>query len=433
MRDDYGNYSVTGLEMALAHFRFPHAAECFFFLRQRNFLDSPDWKSVPYSARSAFEEPKKSTDASDPKTAHKEEFSTQYLRDLVQRKGGIRVCSYSPCLSSQPYTFSSHLVITKVKELWKGIQKPEEDAEKLKKLKTELLTWWKLLEEQKSNKWKAHIAESAIIADLGSSEKRGVQEDGRAAGIEKGGGNDGDANEEGVQENDNDAKDAKPDQKQDENLKQDAVKQILEFIKEYEPRIKEMQEDKELKQPSVGNTNVAAHGVSLSLRSMSKLTLGVLLNLREVVDACYPEPTCMPDNTHLAEQYAQSRYIEELSASFVCLKDGSRLKALTSVFFKCFFTQFPACINTYVTFEEMCAGNSTTCCILAWVRISSPSLYCAAKRIQAGRHCLHAFFTTTFSSIAATSSSIEITDTILTARLPRESDPMHLISLRGLW
>jgi len=267
------------------------------------------------------------------------------------------------------------LVITKVKELWKGIEKPEKDAEKLKKLKTELLTWWKLLEEQKSNKWKAHIAESAIIADLDSSEQRGVQEDGRAEGIEKGGGNDGDANEEGVQ-------DPTPDEKQDEKLKPDAVKQILEFIKEYEPRIKEMQEDKELKpQPSVGNTNVAAHGVSLSLRSMSKLTLGVLLNLREVVDACYPEPTCMPDNTHLAEQYAQSQYIEELSASFVCLQDGSRLKALTSVFFKSIFLLNFLYALTYTLRLRKCAQGSRRRAA-SWCGFGYPARHCIVQQSE---------------------------------------------------
>lgn len=42
--------------MALAQFRFPHAAECFFYLRDRAFLDTDVWKKVPHSARVAFQD-----------------------------------------------------------------------------------------------------------------------------------------------------------------------------------------------------------------------------------------------------------------------------------------------------------------------------------------------------------------------------------------
>ena len=109
-RDDFSKYSVTGLEMALAHFRFPHAAECFFFMRKRGFMDQPTWNDLPLSARVAFQDISPSSDA--PTTARtlgpKDSFSPQFLRGLIEDKqmGAGRLRTYDPRLNAAaPYAF----------------------------------------------------------------------------------------------------------------------------------------------------------------------------------------------------------------------------------------------------------------------------------------------------------------------------------------
>jgi hypothetical protein len=111
-RDDFSKYSVTGLEMALAHFRFPHAAECFFFMRKRGFMDQPTWNDLPLSARVAFQDISSSSDA--PPTARtptlgpKDSFSPHFLRALIEDKqmGAGRVRTYDPKLNTAaPYAF----------------------------------------------------------------------------------------------------------------------------------------------------------------------------------------------------------------------------------------------------------------------------------------------------------------------------------------
>ena len=116
-RDDYSKYSVTGLEMALAHFRFPHAAECFFFLRQRKFMDQPIWNDLPLSARVAFQDRGPSSD--EPLTAGaqtlgpQDSFSPKFLRALIQDEqlGAGRVRTYDPKLNAAaPYAFRCAIV-----------------------------------------------------------------------------------------------------------------------------------------------------------------------------------------------------------------------------------------------------------------------------------------------------------------------------------
>ena len=109
-RDDFSKYSVTGLEMALAHFRFPHAAECFFFMRNREFMDQPTWNDLPLSARVAFQDISPSSDALP--TARtlcpKDSFSPQFLRALIEDKqmGAGRLRTYNPRLNAAaPYAF----------------------------------------------------------------------------------------------------------------------------------------------------------------------------------------------------------------------------------------------------------------------------------------------------------------------------------------
>lgn len=116
-RDDYSKYSVTGLEMALAHFRFPHAAECFFFLRQRDFMDQAIWNDLPLSARVAFQD--SGASSNEPLTAGartlgpQDKFTPNFLRALIQDEqlGAGRVRTYAPKLNAAaPYAFRCWLV-----------------------------------------------------------------------------------------------------------------------------------------------------------------------------------------------------------------------------------------------------------------------------------------------------------------------------------
>jgi hypothetical protein len=79
---------------------------------------------------------------------------------------------------------------------------------------------------------------------------------------------------------------------------------------------------------ALGNTNVAAAGVKLEV---SPLAWGVMMNLIDVLDTCFPEPSRMPADAHVQKREAQARLLEDLSASFVCLQDGSRQAALAQL------------------------------------------------------------------------------------------------------
>ena len=117
-------------------------------------------------------------------------------------------------------------------------------------------------------------------------------------------------------------------EKEDTKAKrQRLLDEMNQMLTELEPKMKEWEKQvgKDKEEHKVGNTNVAAHGVRLQI---GDLAWGVMLNLSEIVDACYPEPSKMPGIEQFDEYNAQRMYLEELSASFVCLKDGSRIHAL---------------------------------------------------------------------------------------------------------
>ena len=71
------------------------------------------------------------------------------------------------------------------------------------------------------------------------------------------------------------------------------LEEMDQVITDSSPKMQEWEKEvnKDTEALKIGNTNVAAHGVRLQI---GDLAWGVMLNLSEIIDACYPEPSKMP-------------------------------------------------------------------------------------------------------------------------------------------
>jgi len=331
--DDYSKYSVTGLEMALAHLRFPHAAECFFYLRDRSFLDTPTWRRLPHTARSAFEDapapPSSKPHAAAASSSHADAsaaaavplalgpgdaFTTRYLRALVEREATGRFERYTPSLSDVPYAFSTQLVLGKLKDTMADVQdqtallqaSTTSDAAH-HRMRAELraqqrlaVSWWRLLVEQHSHEWRAHISDLDAAADADVDADAEALDSHATEGAQPG--------------------------------VQDRAARVLEdigaLLEQHRGTLEGWIKDLGHEAPAMGNTNVAAKGVNLKIGTLG---CSVMLNLMEVFDAVYPEPCKMPGSALHDMRDALGAYLEELSASFVCLPQGSRIQALSQL------------------------------------------------------------------------------------------------------
>lgn len=319
--DDYSRYSVTGLEMALAHLRFPHAAECFFFVRDSALLASDSWKRLPEAARRAFEDGDQAEEQADA-------FSADYLRSLVQRYGAGRLHAYTAALGRVPYSFSSCLVMNKAKAKLRDVRErergakgalPPGDMEQIRAQKREAVSWWLLLVEQESHEWRSQISD---LNRLGGLESREVDEGERwsaAASMA------GDLDVARRIEDSSEGQGLVKGQQAGDAKARRVLAELESFVQEnratFEEWIQELGQDA----PQVGNTNVAAEGVNLTTGTLAP---GVMMSLMEVLDACYPEPSKMPADAYYQVQEAQAAYMEELSSTFVCIPEGSRIAAL---------------------------------------------------------------------------------------------------------
>ena len=88
--------------------------------------------------------------------------------------------------------------------------------------------------------------------------------------------------------------------------------EVAQVLTDLGPKMQEWEKEvnKDKKGTEVGNTNVAAHGVRLQI---GDLAWGVMLNLSEIIDGCYPAPSKMPGIEQFDESQAQRMYLEEVS------------------------------------------------------------------------------------------------------------------------
>ena len=358
LRDDYSKYSVTGLEMALAHLRFPHAAECFFFLRSPDFMQSETWKDMPKSAALAFVDVSSGQASGSqplPVPAHlgpHDSFNTHFLRELVQARGAGRATRYPATLASPPYAFSTTLILSKLRESVDAVQEQEEllachssssppprkDDQELLTCMRQALSWWHLLLEQNSHPhWKHCIAD---LHDFdGYAQGRADKPlDATPAGHGHGDGDgDGDSLPEGQQRGGQESEGggglamAAAGESRAGKVER-VVREMQGVVAELQDRMAKwrakLAESSGEEGSALGNTNVAAAGVKLEV---SPLAWGVMMNLIDVLDTCFPEPSRMPADAHVQKREAQARLLEDLSASFVCLQDGSRQAALAQL------------------------------------------------------------------------------------------------------
>ena len=235
---------------------------------------------------------------------------------------------YAPTLAPTPYAFSTCMIMAKVCEGVKRVRECEallgelaaaasedtsktpdrqdvEEREGVEKQmlasKQQALCFWRLLDEQRSNAHAKSIADVCDLPDMAEVE-----------GEEEGGEHD----------------DGKNAERREETRVEKAERVLAEVEKLWSEEKGTMEEwAKELGKdaPILGNTNVAAQGVRLQA---APLAWGVMLNLIEVFDTCFPQPLCMSDNPHFELKSQQANRVAQLARSFVCLKEGSRIKAL---------------------------------------------------------------------------------------------------------
>ena len=351
LRDDYSKYSVTGLEMALAHLRFPHAAECFFFLRSPDFMRSETWKDMPKSAAVAFVDVSGQASPSQPVPvpAHlgpQDSFNTQFLRELVQARGAGRAMRYPATLASPPYAFSTTLILSKLRESVDAVQEREEllachsssssppgkDDQELLTCMRQALSWWHLLLEQNSHPHWKHC-----IADLHDFDDYAQGRADKPADANPAGDGDGDSLPAGQQRGEHESEGggglamAAACESRAGKVER-VVREIQRVVAELQDRMTKwrakLAESSGKQGSALGNTNVAAAGVKLEV---SPLAWGVMMNLIDVLDTCFPEPSRMPADAHVQKREAQARLLEDLCAAFVCLQDGSRQAALAEL------------------------------------------------------------------------------------------------------